>query len=59
MLQILSVGADVGEVEAGKKVSNQIVFSFGYAFSVSGWSLKQFWCCWDYKLPDEWTFSYS
>ena len=36
MLQILSVGADVGEVEAGKKVSNQIVFSFGYAFSVSG-----------------------
>jgi hypothetical protein len=35
MLQILSVGAEVGEVEAGKKVSNQNVFSFGYALSGS------------------------
>lgn len=28
MFQILSVGAEVGEVEAGKKVSNQNLFSF-------------------------------
>ena len=32
MLQILSVGADVGEVEAGKKVSNQIVYIYIYIY---------------------------
>jgi hypothetical protein len=38
MFQILSVGAEVKEVEAGKKVSIRNVFSFGNEYAVSSCS---------------------
>jgi hypothetical protein len=41
MFQILSVGAEVGEVEAGKKVSNQNMFSIDNDYAASSCSLKQ------------------